>query len=142
MTSAPMPDPAPDEPCICRTAHFTTRHVQPTTTLITAAGELDAANAHQFVDYALRDPGQALVLDLTGVEFFGTAAFSAIHTLNVRCAGRGVDWVLVPSRAVARLLRVCDPDATLPVAGSVEAAVAELHGGGPPLLKLVAQLRQ
>ena len=50
-----------------------------------------------------------LALDLTGVDFFGTAGFSALHTLNVRCAGAGVEWVLVPSNAVSRLMRICDP---------------------------------
>ena len=56
--------------------------------VITAHGELDAANAQAFVDYALRHAAQTdyLVLDLTGVDFFGTAGFSALHTVNVRCA--------------------------------------------------------
>ena len=57
--------------------------------IITAHGELDAANAQQFVDYALRHAPdtERLVLDLSGVEFFGTAGFSALHSVNVRCAG-------------------------------------------------------
>ncbi|MBO0677723.1 STAS domain-containing protein [Mycolicibacterium sp. S2-37] len=124
------------------TAHLTSTTVAPLTTVIAVRGDLDATNAHEFVDYALQHPGHALVLDLTGVEFFGTAAFSAIHTLNVRCAGSGVEWVLVPSWAVARLLRVCDPDATLPVAADVDEAVARLHRNGSPLLELVAELGQ
>ena len=43
---------------------------------------------------------ERLVLDLSGVEFLGTAGFSALHTVNVRCAGENVDWALVPSAAV------------------------------------------
>ncbi len=63
------------EPAHCHTAHFATRWLQPSMAVITAHGELDAANAQQFVDYALRHGNHTdrLVLDLTGVEFFGTA---------------------------------------------------------------------
>lgn len=124
------------------TARLSTRVLDPPTTLISVRGELDAANAHPFVDYALRTPGDTLVLDLSDVEFFGVAAFSAIHTLNVRCARADVEWVLVPSPAVTRLLRVCDPDATLPVADTVDEALARLHRDRQPLLQLVAEFGQ
>ncbi len=78
--------------------------------------------AQEFVDYALRhaDHINRLVLDLSGVEFFGTAGFSAMHTLNVRCAGESIEWASVPSAAVIRLLRVCDPDSTLPFFDGVD----------------------
>ena len=89
-------------------ASFATRWLQPSVAVITAHGELDASNAQELVDYALRDAERTkrLALDLSGVEFFGTAGFSALHTLNVRCAGAAVEWVLVPSTAVSRLLRI------------------------------------
>ena len=82
--------------------------------------------AQEFVDYALRhaERTERLALDLTGVDFFGTAGFSALHTLNVRCAGAGVEWVMVPSTAVSRLLRICDPDSTLPIAATMPAALS------------------
>ncbi|MGE2713354.1 STAS domain-containing protein [Mycolicibacterium litorale] len=129
----------PDEQTICHTARFAAAAQQPSTTVVTAHGELDAANAQHFADFALRHTQQQLVLDLTGVEFFGTAGFSALHTLNVRCAGADIAWVLVPGSAVSRLLRICDPDATLPCADSVEAAFAALRGEERPLLQLVAE---
>ena len=77
------------EPADVHTAHFATRWLQPDTAVITAHGEIDAANAQELVDYALRhgDRINRLVLDMSGVEFFGTSGFSALHTLNVRCAG-------------------------------------------------------
>jgi anti-anti-sigma regulatory factor len=82
-----------------------------------------------------------LVLDLTSVEFFGTAGFSALHTLNVRCAGESVLWAAVPSAAVIRLLRVCDPDSTLPLFDGVDAALAAVQGEPRRLLQLVPQPR-
>jgi anti-anti-sigma factor len=122
-------------------ASFATRWVQPSLAVITANGELDASNAQELVDYALRDADrtQRLALDLTGVEFFGTAGFSALHTLNVRCAGAGVEWVLVPSTAVRRLLRICDPDSTLPFAATMSAALSKLQADQRRLLQLVTE---
>jgi anti-anti-sigma factor len=110
-------------------ASFTTRFLKPEVAVITATGELDASNAQEMVDYALRDVERTrrLALDLTDVDFFGTAGFSALHTLNVRCAGAGVEWILVPSSAVNRLLRICDPDSTLPLATTMSAALSQLQ---------------
>jgi anti-anti-sigma factor len=127
----------------CHTAHFATRWLQPSTVIVTAHGELDAANTQQFVDYAVRQASHIarLVLDLSGVKFFGTAGFSALHAVNVRCAAAGVDWALVPSPMVTRLLRICDPDSALPIYATVQAAVAELQGEPRRLLQLVAKSR-
>lgn len=122
-------------------ASFTTRWLQPAVAVITAMGELDASNAQELVDYALRDAErtQRLALDLTDVDFFGTAGFSALHTLNVRCAGAGVDWVMVPSTAVSRLLRICDPDSALPIAATMSAALSVLQADQRRLLQLVTE---
>jgi anti-anti-sigma factor len=112
----------------CHTARFSAHRLSDTTEVITAVGELDASNSQAFVEFALRNAAttKVLILDLTGVEFFGTAGFSALHTFNVQCAGERVEWALVPGTAVNRVLRICDPDATLPASDSVEDASAEL----------------
>jgi anti-anti-sigma factor len=131
------------EPTHCHTAHFATRWLQPSMAVIAAHGELDAANAQQFVDYALRHAPHMdrLVLDLTGVEFFGTAGFSALHTLNVRCAADKIEWAMAPSQAVTRLMRICDPDSTLPICNSLDAALASAQGEPRRLLQLVPKAR-
>jgi anti-anti-sigma factor len=125
----------------CHTAHFATKWLTPDTAVIAAHGDLDAANTQDFIDYAMRNAVHlnSLVLDLSGVTFFGTAGFSALHTLNVRCAGESVEWALVASAPVSRLLQICDPDATLPVCPSVETALASVQGQPRRLLKLVAE---
>jgi anti-anti-sigma factor len=130
-------------PTDCHTAHFSTRWLQPSTAVITAHGELDAANAQAFVDYALRHAARTdrLVLDLSGVDFFGTAGFSALHTLNVRCAAEKIEWALAPSAAVTRLLRICDPDSALPICTSVETALSAVQGEPRRLLQLVSKPR-
>src|ERR1700754_3804617 len=88
MTEPPMSafepiPPPPDSVTICHTAHFSTQTLHPEIVAISALGELDAANAQDFIAYALLHAtgAQRLVLDLSSVEFFGTAAFSALHTL-------------------------------------------------------------
>jgi anti-anti-sigma factor len=120
-------------------ARFEATALQPSATVVTAHGDLDAANSQHFADFSLQQAADALIVDLSGVQFFGTAGFSALHTLNVRCAGAGIDWILVPGAAVSRLLRICDPDATLPRAETVDTALDALHGDPRRLLQLVAQ---
>ena len=131
------------EPSDCHAAHFATRWLQPSMAVIAAHGELDAANAQEFVDYALRHAPhmERLVLDLCGVDFFGTAGFSALHTLNVRCAAEKIEWAMTPSPAVTRLMRICDPDSTLPICDSVDAALAAVQGEPRRLLQLVPKSR-
>jgi anti-anti-sigma factor len=146
MSTPHHTSPSPEsliDPTDCHTAHFATRWLQPSMVVISAHGELDAANAQQFVDYALRHAPHIdrLVLDLTRVDFFGTAGFSALHTLNVRCAAEKIEWALAPSPAVTRLLRICDPDSALPICASVEAALAAVQGEPRRLLQLVSEPR-
>jgi len=98
--------------------------------IVTADGELDASNALEFVDYfdlCITD-STPLVVDLSGLEFFGTAGFSALHLINVRCAGAKLRWAVVPSKAVSRLLRICDPDRALPLIRSARALPDEDPG--------------
>ena len=109
-----------------------TAHSDSAGVVIIAHGELDASNASQLADYVDRcvTESAAVVVDLSGLKFFGTAGFSALHLINVRCAGANQRWALVPSNAVSRLLRICDPDNTLPLVDSVS-AFHEGEGEGP-----------
>lgn len=124
-------------------AHFATRWSQPNIAVITAHGEIDAANSQDLVDYALQhgDRIHRLVLDMTGVKFFDTSGFSALHTLNVHCAAASITWAAVPSSAVTRLLWICDPDSTLPFVDRVDTALSAVHDEPRRLLQLVSKTR-
>ena len=131
----------------CRTAQFSARW-GPSGTVITADGELDAANADQLAAYVQRSISRSrrVILDLRGLEFIGTAGFSALHRINVVCSGAQVHWAMAPSPAVSRLLRLCDPDGTLPVTTPMDEPllVSATWGGSEkrwPLLQLVPQSR-
>ncbi|WP_090422798.1 STAS domain-containing protein [Mycobacterium europaeum] len=129
-----------------RAAQFTARW-DSSGTLITVDGELDAANADQLAAYVRQVTGRSprMILDLRGLKFIGTAGFSALHRINVGCSGAQVDWAMAPSPAVSRLLRICDPDGTLPVTTpSAEPLLEPLRAEGEQplsLLQLVAQPR-
>jgi anti-anti-sigma factor len=131
----------PSQPWESQTARFTARWAE-SSAVVSAHGELDASNANQLADYVQRCAARSrlLILDLRGLEFFGTAGFSALHTINVRCAGADLPWAVVPSQAVSRLLRICDPDNTLPIAHAA-AAVFDDDEEPRPLLELVSQSR-
>jgi anti-anti-sigma factor len=108
--------------------------------VITAEGELDASNATQFADYVelcITD-ATPLVVDLSGLEFFGTAGFSALQLINVRCAAAKLRWAVLPGKAVSRLLRICEPNHALPMIASVHAMpAADDEDPGDRLFQLV-----
>ncbi len=96
-------------------ASYTTQALPPSTVVITVEGELDAANTTQFSEYVqlrLRHADK-LVLDLSGVTFFAAEAFSAFHKVSVQAAGQNVQWKLLTSAPVDRMLQICDPDHAL-----------------------------
>ncbi|WIM87786.1 STAS domain-containing protein [Candidatus Mycobacterium wuenschmannii] len=113
-----LPPPAWEDHSARFSAEWDTARV-----IVTAHGELDASNATHLADYfdLCITHSTPLILDLSGLKFFGTAGFSALHLINVKCAGANLRWAVVPSKAVSRLLRICDPDCTLPLIKSVHA---------------------
>ena len=131
----------PESVTTCHTAQFATRWLPPSTAIVTAHGEIDAVNAMDFVDHAMSDADQmkGLVVDLTGIKFFGSAGFSALHALNVRCAAQGINWAVAPSKEVSRLLRICDPDSTLPVHRGLDTALGAVASEPRALLQLVSE---
>lgn len=115
-----------------RIAAFSTRKARPSTAVVTVCGELDAGNARQFTEYALGhiSCSKDLILDLTAVEFFAVSCFPVLHNVNMRCTREGVGWALVPSTAVSRVLRVCDPQRQLPTSSTLAAALSRLRQNG------------
>lgn len=110
------------------TAPVRSRELSGTCILVSTTGNVDACTAPDLCEKIQRHAAgyRQLVLDLSAVEFFGTAGYSLLHRMHARCAQVGVDWVLVAGPEVQRLLRVCDPDAILPTASNIVSAVAAL----------------
>jgi anti-anti-sigma factor len=110
-------------------ARFNTRWTMSSVAIVSAYGDIDASNSSTFTDHALANAVRCrgLILDLCGLEFFGTEGFSALHRVAVHCARAGIGWMVVPGAAVSRVLRICDPHGSLPTVGSVGAALANLQ---------------
>ena len=117
-----------DESERCGRATFTVRHLSETRLLITAIGELDATNARAFGRFVERHTGvsKQLVLDLSDLDFFGSEGFASLHYVSVHCARHDVDWLFIGGRIVQRIVAICDPDAELPLADDLGAALARL----------------
>jgi anti-anti-sigma factor len=108
------------------TARLACRWPTSSVAVISAHGEIDASNAGSLTGHAVAHVMRCrrLVLDLRDLDFFGTEGFSALHRVSVSCARVGIGWVMVPGAAVTRVLRICDPQGSLPTTHTVEAAVA------------------
>ena len=117
-----------DEAQRCGRAVFVAQGLAAARVLVGVRGDVDATNCHALGRFVERHTGvsKQLILDLAGVDFFGSQGFAALHYISVQCARRDVDWMIVGGRTVRRILRVCDPDAELPLVKDIAAALARL----------------
>ena len=114
-------------------------------TVVAATGELDASNIHHLTDYvrAYLARGSRLVLDLSELDFLGAQGIRSLLEIADECRRGAVKWALVPSHPVSRLLRVCDKQARLPSAASIDQALERVSAPARlgELLQLVTKLR-
>jgi anti-anti-sigma factor len=119
------------------------RHTENTATVVSATGEIDASNIDRVTGYikaALRSD-RPLVVDLSELSFFGAQGVSALFTVGEECAKAGIDWAVVASHPVRRLLRIGDKDHRLPAVSSLSEALQRLTSRSPTrrLLQLVTK---
>ena len=131
MNARPNPSMPPvgdflSQPWERHTTRLAHRRLRSSVAVISAHGHIDASNADTLTEYTLGHlmGCRGLILDLRGLDFFGTEGFSALHRVSVCCARAGTGWAVVPGEAVSRVLRIVDPQGLLPAASRVEAAVA------------------
>ena len=113
------------------TARFTV-HWGRAGAVVAADGEIDAVNAGPFADYAKRcaDCCEWLILDLSELTFLGTVGFSALQSINAQCNTAQTRLMVMASAAVSTVLRICDPESRLPLAGSLAEALADVQASG------------
>ena len=131
MNARPNPSMPPvgdflSQPWDIHTTRLAHRRLRSSVAVISARGHIDASNADTLTEYTLGHLTgcRGLIIDLRGLDFFGTDGFSALHRVSVCCAHPGIRWAVVPSGAVSRVLRIGDPQGLLPAASTVEAAMA------------------
>jgi anti-anti-sigma factor len=131
-TEPSVPSVLPDcgvlsQPWQGHTAGLEIRRLQSSVALISVHSDIDASNADALAQYTLAHATscRGLILDLRGLDFFGATGFSALHRISAGCARTGIGWALIAGGAVSRMLRICDPQGTLPAASTLAAALAE-----------------
>ena len=131
----------PSEPWRGHTLRLFSQWLDADTALVTAEGAVDASNADDLGAYTLRVARRSanVILDFGTLEFFGTAGFSALQEATGPGESAARRWLLIPSAAVARVLRLCDPQGAQITVGNVDAALASLQGEPHPVLQLVTQ---
>lgn len=100
-------------------------HRCPQATLLEISGDVDAANCQRVQDFATRfvQGGDALILDLSGVVFFGARGISVLIAIRDTRRIADAPCALVPSRVVSRVLQLTAYDTELPSADSVRDAL-------------------
>jgi anti-anti-sigma factor len=123
-----VPVPAADEVQRCGRAVFSAQELSSERVLVGVRGEVDATNRQELGRFIQRHSrvSKQLILDLSGVDFFGSQGFTALYFVNVQCARRDVDWMIACNTPVRRILRICDPDAELPLVDNIDSALARL----------------
>lgn len=112
----------------CGRATFALRHPSTTRVAVAVMGDIDAVNARELGRYVERHTGlsRQLVLDLRAADFFGTHGFTTLYYISVHCVRSDVDWTIVGSPPVRRVLAICDPEGELPMVDDLSTALARL----------------
>ena len=98
--------------------------------IVSTGGELDASNDAVWRRLlseaaAAAGPPGPLVVDISGLDFMGCCAYSALAEEAELCRDRGVEMRLVSNQpVVSRILEACGLSEALPVDNSVDAALS------------------
>jgi len=94
-------------------------------TVVTVNGAIDAMNVDQVSEYCGRFvlPDKPIVLDLSGVECLAAQGIRFLYRIDDACRAAGVEWALIASPAVTRVLSITRDECAFPVAESVREAL-------------------
>jgi anti-anti-sigma factor len=99
-------------------------------TVITAVGEADIATASRLSNALRRAPARApVILDLTGVTFMDCTGLHPIVHAHRAAAAQHTPFILVPTPAITRLLRLADVQHILRTRATVPDAVTAASTG-------------
>ena len=94
-------------------------------TVVTVSGAIDAENLDRVSEYSSHFvlPDQPVVLDLSAVDWFTTAGISFLYRVDESCRAAGIEWSLIVSPAVSRVLRITDEEDLFSIVDSVHEAL-------------------
>lgn len=94
-------------------------------TVVTISGAIDAMNVDRVGEYSRHFvlPDKPIVLDLTGVDCLAAQGVRFLYSVDDACRAAGVEWALVASPAVARVLGIAGDESMFPIVDSVREAL-------------------
>jgi anti-anti-sigma factor len=94
-------------------------------TVVTVSGAIDTMNVDPVTECCKRFilPDKALVLDLAGVDCLAAQAIRFLYRIDDDCRAAGLEWALITSQAVTRVLWMTDDPAGFPIVGSAHEAL-------------------
>jgi anti-anti-sigma factor len=100
-------------------------YVKDGATIVQIGGEIDACNADRLSENVFRyaSTASALVVDTAAVDFCSVRGLRYLMALDQHCHASGIQWALVASGAVRRMLEVTGVNSTLPLANSIFTAL-------------------
>ncbi|HET9892608.1 STAS domain-containing protein [Mycobacterium sp.] len=103
-------------------AHY--RHLA---TVVHIRGEIDDLNVDRISDHIARFTlgENPVVLDVADVSEFAEAGIALLYAFDADCRAAGVDWTLVASSAVTRVLDDAGHDTSFPIMRSVHEALQD-----------------
>jgi anti-anti-sigma factor len=103
-------------------------YVEDGATIVQIGGEIDACNADRVSENVFRYAATAsgLVVDATAVDFCCVRGLRYLMALDKSCHDSGIEWALVASGSVRRMLEATGVNNTLPLADSVTTALHSL----------------
>jgi anti-anti-sigma factor len=103
-------------------------HCRHLATVVNIQGQIDADNVERVAQYLRRFllGNGPVVLDMSDVTRCSVAGLSLLLTFDDDCSAAGLEWTLVPGRAVREMLADADAGDTFPVAVSLHDALHTL----------------
>jgi anti-anti-sigma factor len=94
-------------------------------TVVTVSGAIDAMNVERVSEYARHFvlPDKPIVLDLSGVDCLASQGIRLLYRIDDDCRAAGIEWALIASPAVSRVLRITNDEGVFPGVGSVHEAL-------------------
>jgi anti-anti-sigma regulatory factor len=94
-------------------------------TVVSISGCVDDANVEGLIDrvghYVLTE--KPVILDLSDIRSFAACGAALLESIDDLCDAAGVEWSLVTSQSVLRVLRLRGDQSTYPTADSVSEAL-------------------
>ncbi|NLG54333.1 MAG: STAS domain-containing protein [Rhodococcus sp.] len=97
--------------------------------IVRVRGEVDICSAESLRDFVctLGDDGIDVVIDLSQVQFFGTAGLAAFTGMERVTRLNGSNWAIVGGRPVRRMLRAVGQEDLFPCFDAPDAAITDLR---------------